>query len=216
LPDTPPPANQALRVVLVDKPGAVQTVVRFVMPAPKYSSPQREGLLSFGTILGGSFTSRLNQNLREAKGYTYGAGARYSPGPTIGTFIASADVRTDVTGASIQEFLNEFKKIGAGDISDTEATKAAATRRADLVSELGTLPGLLATAEEYDLNGRPFTAISGDIKSMTSLSAGDINRLAASAVALNKGVLVLVGDKATILKQLSGLDLPTPVEVKAP
>jgi len=216
LPATPPPATQALRVVIVNKPGAVQTVVRFVMPAPKYASPDREKLLSLGTILGGSFTSRLNQNLREAKGYTYGAGSRFGMGPTIGTVVASADVRTDVTGASLKEFLSEFAKIGTGDITDAEAAKAAATRRSDLVSALGTLPGLLGLAETYDLNGRSFKEVANDIKAMTGLKASDLNGVAGSALPLSKGLLVLVGDKAQILKQLEGLGLPTPVEVKAP
>lgn len=214
LPPAPAPANQSLRVVIVDKPGAPQTVVRFTMPAPLYASPDREALTSFSTILGGTFTSRLNQNLREDKGYTYGAGSSYSFGPTIGYFTASASVRTDVTGASLKEFLAEFKKIQAGDVSDIEAGKASASRRNDLVSSLGTLSGLLGVAQTYDLNGRPFTDLTADMDTISRLSAQDLNKLAGTAIPLDRAVLVLVGDKAQILKQLDGVGLPTSIEVK--
>jgi predicted Zn-dependent peptidase len=213
-PAYPAPANQALRVVVVDRPGAVQTVVRFVLPAPAYNSPEREGLSSLGTLLGGSFTSRLNQNLREAKGYTYGAGSRFVFAPNVGYVVASSSVRSDVTGPSIKEFLTEFKRLGGGDVTDPETGKAASTRRADIVSSLGSLTGLLSVAASYELNGRPFTGLSEDLTKLGALSTGDLNTLAKSALPLDKGLLVLVGDKATILKQLEGLGLPTPIEVK--
>ena len=65
-----------LRFVVVDRPEAPQTVVRFAAPAPAFADPARPKLRLLGTILGGSFTSRLNQNLREKNGYTYGATKR--------------------------------------------------------------------------------------------------------------------------------------------
>jgi predicted Zn-dependent peptidase len=209
------PAKNGLRVFLVDKPGAVQTVIRFVMPAPVFASPLRQTLLSLNTILGGAFTSRLNQNIRESHGYAYGAGSSYSFGPTVGTLVATSDVRSDVTGASIQEFLAEFKRLKSGDISEEEARKAASTRRAELVATLGSLSGLLSVAEVYEENGRPFAEFGNGFAEIAKLSAADLNRTADAAIPLDQAVLVLVGDKATILKQLQGLGLPKPEEVKA-
>ncbi|AIE84141.1 M16 family metallopeptidase [Fimbriimonas ginsengisoli] len=214
LPNATAPTQETLRVVVVDKPAAPQTVIRFMFPAPTYSSPNREALTSLGTILGGSFTSRLNQNLREAKGYAYGAGSRFVFGPTIGYLTASSDVRTDVTGPSITEFLSEFKKIRNGDVTAEEAGKAASTRRAELVTELGTLPGLLGAAQGYELNGLPFTQIGKDIKTLSAVGAAKLNALATEAIPMDRGVLVLVGDKTQILKQLAGLGLPEPKVVK--
>lgn len=211
----PDPQNQALRVVLVDRPGAVQTVIRFFTPAPNYNDPTRETLSSLGTILGGSFTSRLNQNLREEKGYTYGASSRYVFNPQVGFFSAGASVRADVTGASLKEFLAEFKRLSGGDVSDKEAGKAASSRRADIVDSLSGLGGLLGLDSTMELYGRTLAGVNEDLAKITSLTARDLNALAPKAVALDRGVLVLVGDKATILKQLNGLGLPTPVEVKA-
>jgi len=210
----PAPKNDQLRVVLVDRPGAVQTMVRFILPAPSYADPRREALRSISTILGGTFTSRLNANLREAKGYSYGAGFGAVLEPSVGYLGATAGVRSDVTGPSITEFLAEFKKIRTGDITDEEAGKAASSRRADIVASLGSLQGLLSTAIGYEMVGRPFTAVAEDLRTLGSLKAADLNKLANEGVPVERGVLVLVGDKATILKQLEGLGLPTPVEVK--
>ncbi len=209
-PAYPEPANKNLRVVIVDRPGAVQTVVRFVLPAPAYGDPNREGLASLGTLLGGGFTSRLNQNLREAKGYTYGAGARYIFAPNLGYAVATSSVRSDVTGPSIQEFLNEFKRLSSGDVTDPEAGKAAATRRSDVVESMGSLTGLLSVAAGYELNNRPFSALAEDLRAAQALTSANLNQLAKSALPLERGLLVLVGDRATILKQLEGLGLPKP------
>jgi predicted Zn-dependent peptidase len=90
--------HEGLRVLIVDRPDAVQTVIRFVMPGVKYKDERRTTLRLMNTILGGSFTSRLNQNLREDHGYTYGARSRFSMEPSAGHFIASANVKADVTG----------------------------------------------------------------------------------------------------------------------
>ncbi len=135
-------------------------------------------------------------------------------GPTIGYMIASSDVRSDVTGAAIREFLAEFKRLRSGDITEEEAAKAAATRRSDVVDSLSSLQGLLSVAISYELNGRPFSDLGRDLTAMSALTSADLNPLAAQAIPFEQGVLVLVGDKAVILKQLSGVDLPTPEEVK--
>ncbi len=123
------PANKALRVVVVNKADAVQTVVQFYMPGPKYSDPRRIRFNLLNTILGGSFTSRLNQNLRERNGYTYGARSRFAMSPSTGYLLASSNVQADVTGAALQEFLKEFARIRAGDISTDEARKTRETNR---------------------------------------------------------------------------------------
>ena len=209
-----PPANQSLRVVIVDKPGAVQTVVRFTFPATDANDPNRLKLNALSVILGGSFTSRLNQNLREDKGYTYGAGSRFNLSPGIGYLTASADVRADVTGASIKEFLKEFAKIRTGDITDAETSKADSTLRTETIQSLTGLQGLIGKAMSLSLVGRPFASISSDLSELESIKASDLNSLVNASIPLEKSLLVLVGDKAQILKQLEGLGLPIPTEVK--
>lgn len=213
-PSYAPPLGKGLRVVVVDRPDAVQTAIRFVMPGTTYSDPNRSALTALGTVLGGMFTSRLNNNLREDKGYTYGAGSRFVFSPSYGYVSASADVRTDVTGASLREFLKEFKRIRGGDVSSEEASKAALSRRTEFIESLSTVQGLVNSAEQQVANGLPASSIGKEMESMANVGASQINKLANPSLALEKGLLVLVGDKKAILPQLKGLGLPEPVVVK--
>jgi predicted Zn-dependent peptidase len=208
------PEGKGLRAVVIHRPGAVQTVVRFVMPAPTYESPDREGLRNLGTILGGSFTSRLNQNLREDKGYTYGAGGGFILYPEVGYLVASSAVRADVTGASIKEFFTEFDRLGKGDVTEGEAGKAASTRRADIVSSMGSLSGLLSLAVTYAQNGRPFSAVGDDLQALGRLQAMELNELARRSIPVDQALLILVGDKDAILEQLKAVRPDLKVEVK--
>lgn len=214
-PAYPTPEAKPLRVVLVEKPGAVQTVIRFMLPAPNASDPHRLELGALGTILGGTFTSRLNHNLREEKGYTYGAGAGYTLAPSAGYFVAAADVRTDVTGASLTEFLKELNGIRTGNITAEEAVKAGSSMRTDLVQSASTLQGLVATAMSMYLEGRSYTDLGKDLETVSTLSPTALNPLTKAGIPLENGVLVLVGDREQIMKQWQGLGLPEPVVVKA-
>jgi zinc protease len=207
---TPEPANKAFRVLIVDRPGSVQTVIRFVFPGVAYSSPNRLGLDALGTVLGGTFTSRLMANLREDKGYTYGASARAVFDPGVGYLLAASPVRADVTGASLSEFLKEFEKLRGGDVQDVEALKARLSIRTGTISSMESLGGLIGTAESLYLRGRTMADLSRDLASMGTLNAAAINPLARAALNLDKAVVILVGDKEQILKQLEGQKLPKP------
>jgi predicted Zn-dependent peptidase len=219
--EPPPPVELAkhepgrLRVVLVDKPESVQTVVRFFLPGPVYSTPDRIKLTMLNTILGGSFTSRLNQNLREEHGYTYGAGSRYMLEPQVGIFVAYSNVQAAVTGAAVQEFLKEFAAIRSGDLSAEDVEKARANFRTDLVQDYENLGALLQSAITLLRNGRPFDQPGADLKASEGIGVGDLNALANPAIPLEQGVLVLVGDRQTVLDQIKDLDLPKPAELTA-
>jgi zinc protease len=201
------------RLLIVDRPEAPQTVVRFAVPAPVFADPARPKLRLLGTILGGSFTSRLNQNLREKNGYTYGATSRFGLGRATGAFTAGADVTAKVTGASLREFLSEFSRLSGGDVTPEEVGKARDIVKNGAVQGFSGLSGILATATNYAELGAPFETLGEDLVAQSSLDAAALNAAAKTAIALDRGVLVLVGDKAAILPQLKGLPLPAPVEV---
>jgi zinc protease len=206
--------GSALRVVIVDRPEAVQTVIRFVAPGPKFATDARVRYRLLNTLLGGSFTSRLNQNLRERNGFTYGAGSGFTMTPYSGSFTARSSVRADVTGAALKEFFIEFKRLqGAGDITDDEAAKARETLRTDTIQTFAGLGGVLGTVAELSINGLSFDTIAKDLASMTSVKAADLNSLSKQALPIDQGVLVLVGDKRLILEQIKDLGLPQPVEL---
>ncbi|MBI3720937.1 MAG: insulinase family protein [Fimbriimonas ginsengisoli] len=206
-------APGAPRVVIVDRPNAVQTVECVILPGPRYIDPQRPAYFVLNTIIGCSFTSRLNQNLREDKGYTYGARSRFAMDISTGQFTARAAIRADVTGPALREMLMELNRTAAGDISPEEAAKAVETVRTTAVQQFADLHSVVEHAAELALVGLPFETIGLDMAALCKLSAGDLNQLAAQSLPLKQAVIVLVGDKATILAQIGELGLPTPEEV---
>ena len=107
----------------MDKPGAAQSEIRIGRIGAARSTPDYDALEVMNTALGGSFTSRLNQNLREDKGYTYGAGSGFGFRLLPGPFLASSAVQTDATAAALQEFFKEFDGIREP-MSDEELTRA--------------------------------------------------------------------------------------------
>ena len=204
---------QGLRVVVVNVPKAVQTVVRFLMPSVKYSDPLRLRLKALSSLFGEAFTSRLNANLREDKGYTYGAFSRYDLNRVTGSFMASSDVRADVTGPALREFLKEIARIRAATVEDAETNKAREAMRSEDVQSMETLDTLVGTAAKLYSNGVDFASLNGDFEATGRITTADLNAIAHDAIPLEKGVLVLVGDKDTILSQLAGLGLPDPIVV---
>ncbi len=204
------PATSELQVVMVDRPGAVQTVVGFLMPAPVWLADQRPAWELLSTILGGTFTSRLNQNLREQHGYSYGARARYASGQEVASLWASASVRTDVTGAALAEFLAEFRALRGGNVTASEAQKARAAWRRKKIEDVSRTSSLLDLAADLHRRGLPMQALQEEQARMAKLGETDLNLSASAYAPWEHGVLVLVGDQAKIEPQLEGLGLPTP------
>ena len=217
-PLTPLPAvtPKPLRVLIVDRPGAVQTNVRFLFPAPPLGDASEAAVQSAAVALGGSFTSRLNQNLREKNGYTYGASSGYSALPGVGTVRVSADVRADATGPALVEFLKEFKRLRGGDLTAEEIGKSAQLERAQAVESLGTLGGLLGQASGYATNGQTLAQLGKDLDALSALDAAGVNGKTTTALQSDQGVLVLVGDRATIEKALAQAGLPKGEDVTIP
>jgi predicted Zn-dependent peptidase len=209
------PAGKGLRVYLVDRPDAPQTSVRFLAPSPRFADPARVPRRLLGTVLGGSFTSRLNQNLREKHGYTYVASARFAPGTVLGTFSAGAEVTAKDTGAAVREFLAEFDRIAKGDVTDEETGKARGLVRNGAVGAFSGLSGIVGSATSYVELGVPFETLGEDLAAMDKANAAALNAQAKTALPLDRAVLVLVGDKASLLPQLKEAGIPAPIEVDA-
>lgn len=202
--------SQASRLVIVDRPHAVQTVVNFLFPAVTDKDPDFVDLDAVRVIAGGSFTSRLNQNLREDKGYTYGAGARLGVDPYLSWFTMSSSVRADVTGASLKEFLKEIDRLQKGDIDEIEAKKAGEIMRTDVVTDFTTVDGLAGAGENMLNTGISLTDIDARLSKLQGLSAEHLNEVSRKYIQASKPLIVLVGDKTEILKQIEGLGLPKP------
>ncbi len=204
--------GKEMRTVIVDRKGAPQTVVFFAWPVATYGTSSRLPMSLGSVILGGSFTSRLNQNLRERQGFTYGASARvaYYPGekdPASGPAwgVASSSVRADATGASVREFMNEFARMRQGDITADELEKARETWFNAKVTQGEAISGLFSEFDALVSFGMPPSKQADDMKIVAALDLKTVNDVAKAQLHPEGGVLVLVGDAASIMKQLEAV-----------
>ena len=198
-------------LLLVDRPGAPQTVIALMRPVDAPAGPDRVRRQCVNTLFGGSFTSRLNQNLREKNGYTYGA--RSSFNEDIGQWLltSGAAVQTKVTGPALTEFKREFDGLATGNVTDAELEKAVRTVRFELETAGAT------TGEAADLvsgllrNGRPVDAIRSDLAEVPAIDLAAVNALSTSGLYKWSDLLiVLVGDKEQVLPQLAEAGFPVP------
>jgi zinc protease len=209
-PTPTPPLPRAPRLVLVDRPGAPQSVVRIVSPGTDRFSPDRAGLSMLNAVLGGSFTSRLNFNLREQKGYTYGAGSSFSFLRRPGSFAARAAVFTEVTAAAVTEFLVELRAVRERPFTDEERTKARAMLLDRVAEGLATSGGIAATFAELALYGLDLDEPQRFIAALERVTADDLLRLARKYVDPDGACIVIVGDRAAIEPGLRAIGLPPP------
>ena len=204
------PTRRPPRLVLVDRPDAPQSIIRIVGPGQPRLSPERTALRMVNAILGGSFTSRLNFNLREQKGYTYGASSGFNFMRHAGAFSARAAVFTEVTGASVTEFLNELRGIGERPITADELTKARATLLGRAAEALSTTAGLAATYGEIRLYDLPLDEPGRFVAELDGHDAASLQALAARHINAEEVGIVIVGNRAVIEPDLRALGLPAP------
>jgi zinc protease len=194
------------KVYLVDKPGSVQSVVSIVKHALLFDAEGeyfKSGLMNFP--LGGMFNSRINLNLREDKGYTYGAQSGFSGGKQTGTFSANADVAVQHTVASIQEFLKEIDSFQASGMTqdELELMKKAYTQRDALSSETPTRKaGILMTMLGYNLDKNYRDRQKRIINNATTR---ELNEIAAKWLDTDSMDIIVVGDAATLRDKLKVL-----------
>jgi zinc protease len=195
------------KVVVVDLPGAPQTQVRVAAVGAPRSTPDYASLEVMDMILGGLFSSRINQNLRQDHGYTYGAYSlfQYRKGP--GPFFVTTGVRTDATGPAVEEIFKELARMQRAQVNADEL----ALGRDALVRSL---PGYFETTQSavatiagtyvYDLGLDYYTKYPQQIGGVTSANIQDVAR---RYLVPAKFVVVAVGDRAKIGPQLEKLNL---------
>jgi zinc protease len=207
----PPPFPARPRLVIVDRPGAPQSVVRLVAPGFDRLAPERPGLSMLNAILGGSFTSRLNFNLREEHGYTYGAASSFAFLRHPGSFAARASVFAESTGPAVREMLNELSGLRERPITTEEHAKARATLLMRVAEGLSTAGGVAATYGEIGLYSLPLDEPLRFCAALEQISADDLRALAARSVDPDDATIVIVGDRAAIEPGLRAIGLPEPI-----
>ena len=196
-------------IYLVNKPGAPQSVIRIgrrAMPFDTTGDYFTAGLMNFN--LGGNFNSRINLNLREDKGYTYGASSGFSANREVGTFATGANVRTDATVDAIRQFLKEmdnYRKSGPTPVELAYMRSAVSQQDALSYETLGQKAGFLLQMVMYDLKPDYVQAQNNLIK---TVSAETLKASAARWLDPAEMVIVVVGDKQKLEKPLKELHLP--------
>jgi predicted Zn-dependent peptidase len=197
----------ARRVILVDKPGAAQSVVVIGAAGVERTTPDYAAIEVMNTILGGSFSSRLNSNLRETKGYTYGANSGFEWRPLPGPFDAGADVRTNVTDSSLVEFFKEISAIRDTPVSEAELARAKSFLALSVPGDLESTAQIAAQLTALSLFNLPLTYLQEYVSAVNVVTAADVQRVARRYLPLEAATVVVVGDLATIRAGIEALNL---------
>ena len=206
LPVMTPEVSHA-RVVIVDRPGAAQTSLFLAQPGPARSTPDYPGLEVMNADLGGLFSSRINMNLREAHGYTYGAFTSFTYDRYSGYFVAGGAIRTDATAPAVTETLKEIHRM-----MDTKMTPGEIDLARD--SESRSLPGSFETSGAaagsfadifiYDL---PIDFYQKLPSRFSAVSVEQTQALAQKYLKPDQMIVICVGDRAKIEADLRKLNL---------
>jgi predicted Zn-dependent peptidase len=202
----PVPARRPVTIYLVDKPDSAQSTFALGVPGPPRDTPDYYALQVMNTILGGMFQSRLNANIREEKGYSYGVGSGFAYGKGPGPFRAGGDVVTAKTDAGLVEFMKEFRGIlGSRPVTAEELTVA----KEALVQRL---PGTFASVEAINgalttlwRQGLPDNYYQQYAKAIGSITADEVVRVAKKYIDLDHLAIVIVGDRKTIEEPLKAV-----------
>jgi zinc protease len=198
------------RLVLVDRPNAPQAVVLVAGVGVAADHPDAPLLDLVNTALGGSFTSRLNQNLREDHSWTYGARSSFLESRGTGAFIAQAAVFTNVTGAALREMLAEIDKMAASGLTDDELHKVRARDLTDLIETHETVDDLVSRLGTLATLGLPHDFDAKASVARQAASKQELDTLAKRYLATKSASIIVVGPREQMLTQLRALDLGDP------
>ncbi len=213
-PALPPAAvDRATSVFLVDKPGAAQSVIMIGAGGVDRNNPDYAAIEVMNTLLGGSFSSRLNSRLREELGYTYGAGSGFSYRPVPGPFLARSSVRTNVTDSSLIEFFREFERLRTEPVDEVELERAKAYLALGLAGDFETTTQMAGQVGGLVRFGLPMTYYNDYVPRVMAISAADVQRVARRYVRPDRFTVVVVGDLASIRPGIEALGLG-PVSVR--
>ncbi|MCS0588705.1 M16 family metallopeptidase [Massilia norwichensis] len=204
------PEGTKARLVMVDKPGAPQTALRVTQLAASRKTPDYPAMQVMNAALGGLFSSRINLNLREEKGYSYGVFSGFRYDRTPGPFVIAGSVRTDVTGPSIAEIFKEVRGIRATPLPAAELAGARDSQVYSLPGQFetnSTIVGSLAETYVFDLPPDYWRGLPDQFRRVT---AQQVQAAAGKYLVPERMKVIAVGDRAKVLPQLKSLGLGQP------
>jgi predicted Zn-dependent peptidase len=207
-----PPKAAATTIYLIDKPGAAQSSFRIGAVGVPRSTNDYFALTVMNTILGGSFSSRLNQNLRENRGYTYGAGSRFDMRRAAGPFLASAEIVTAKSDSALIEFMKELNGIRQT-VPPTELSRAKRYLQLQLPGNFETTQEIAAALVPVALYSLPLDYYNNYVQSIENVTQADVARVAQQYINPGSLAVVIVGDRKTIEPGLKAVNVG-PISVR--
>lgn len=199
------------RLFFVDVPGAAQSAIRIVHSAPKANHSSAAALQLLSGVLGSNFTSRVNMNLREDKGYTYGARASFWGDRDYGVFTASTTVRGNSTYQSLVEIRNEIDGLKSGKVppKEEELTREKNGAVQSLPAKFSTASSILQTYRQLVSLGLPMSFHETHTKKVAKTSTSKVKQAARRYLTPDRAVYVVIGDGSTeMIERKDGKDQP--------
>jgi predicted Zn-dependent peptidase len=193
-------------VSILHKEGAVQTEIRMGHRSSGRQTPDYFSKMIMNAILGGQFTSRINLNLRENKGFTYGASSNFIYYTNSGEFCVSTSVSTENTLDAVKEILNELENIKNGvTLEEFELAKSLIIRR--FPSQFETDGQIASNLSLLAIHNFPLDYFNTYVDSIKNITLEEVNRAAVDNILLDELSIVLVGDKNKLLNSFSSADI---------
>jgi predicted Zn-dependent peptidase len=209
------PARPAAPLALVDRPGAAQSEIRIGQVAVSRLTPDYAALLVFNMILGGQFVSRLNLNLREQKGFTYGVRSGFEFRRAPGPFVVQAAVQTAVTADAVREVLREVEAItGPRPATPSELDLAVAALTRGYPRSFETAGQIARGLAQLTLYGLPDDTLEQFVPLVHAVDLDAVAQ-AATRLDLDRMTVAVVGDRQSVESGLSGLGLGDPLPMSA-
>jgi zinc protease len=207
------PAAAPPRLVIVDRPGSPQTQLRVATFGVPRTSPDYVPVRVMNTILGGMFASRINMNLREEHGYTYGANSQFAFLRSGGPFAVATGVRTDVTAPAVHEVMLELKKMSETRVTPQELTLAKDAITLQLPALFETSDRTTASLSTLFTHGLPLNYYSNLTEQISVVDAQAVQEVAKKYLVPDKFAVVAVGDRSKIGDALEK-ELATKAEIR--
>jgi zinc protease len=197
-----PPVRTKKTAYVVDRPGSAQSNIVIANSGIVRTSPDYFPMLLLHTVLGANASSRLFMNLREEKGYTYGAYTNLDARRTAGSFRATAEVRTPVTGDSLKEFFYELNRIRTDLVSEKEIRDAKSYLTGVFPIRLETQEGLTDQLVQIKMLNLPNEYLQQYRDRVQAVTAAQIQEVAMKYVKPDEAAVIVVGDGAEVLDQI--------------
>ncbi len=199
----PLPAQKSTTIYLVDKPKSAQSVFALGLPGPPRSTPDYYALQVMNNILGGLFQSRINHNIREVKGYSYGAGSSFGYGKGPGAFRASGGIVTAKSDSALIEFMKELRGVQGGvPFTADEIEQGKSSLIQGLPNRFASVNGLSASIGTIYTEDLPESYYSDYAAKINAVTSDDLVRVAKKYIDLDHLNILIVGDRATIEQPL--------------